>query len=879
MSKETHQIEMDRSTIILENKMKEILKNSNQEESIENMWEVIFSLFKESLQSKGEYLSETVNLLYKYTTETLKERANEVRPYLLEYAKRNEESAWEKKEFFSLVLKTVYTEEAFTDEALIERVLSLCQDASPKTRKKALPALRRIIEYEQSVSDHSKTFDRLVGLLESACTVNQTYSGKIISILGNFHQEIARYNQVERMLAIARTLQGICTVVSIPAITFARSFITPRNPEYFHKHLEIIEAAAMKGCTTTEESILLLDYAADLFKYNAQAKVLYKTEFIIEHPGSIIEEQLKEIIAAEIARKAPENISLEMCLAIKKLIQGLNYNLFPCFKKIIQLVSKYCQESNDLRLSKEIELIIGYIGLDRFLKSIKEKEIRFWLPMIKASVHSADIDLFMTILLPEIKQYNRKPEKKEEFEALWACFPSFCRNAKDPKNHFPELISSLIKYIENPTVRGYICQGVTILAEETQREIVRPGETEAPETKARILAALTNTIPLFDAILSRYLKEQTENEKTYLKTMLGIINQDWIRSYVENILNNCFTQSRGPIDINTLKPEYGRKEKDIPKEELMFVEYAPLLELLAPTLVQQPAVQEGVLRYIISVNLRPQKMAYKVILAMIKCGYNHRSLIEMFFSPAVEKSIFLCSRYLRVEVIYALFKVHEPTPMEECALVKELINIVKMEGGKNRKVPFTIITEMAATYNEEKTNALCQILLAGTAKSTSDYQAGAINLLATLLYNAQDKVSEETHDMIFTMIENTSKTKQYQPSKAIIGYLTVLLMNTRYTDKYMAGSLKCLENITYNFKAKLLENLKVIIRKLVEYRPILNDLPTNLKDLLCRSSRDRTQEKDRVHFNQEGKLEIKDRQVHPRHRSNRVPHRQRKAKK
>ncbi|OAG31787.1 hypothetical protein NEDG_00262 [Nematocida displodere] len=853
--------ETARTASILESKIKAILKAEGKEENSEEMWKGALSVFQAALSTDGEYTEEGIALMNKYAPESLGGHSNQVREVLKKYASLSQSKPWENKDFYGLMLKTFFTEEAFSDQDCVEKVLELSTSPSPKGRKKALPALRRVIEFEDAQTGESKTFNRLVQMLEALCRTNSEYSGKIISVLTALQQEIVKYGMSTRMLEVAQAIQSRAESASLSAVTFARTLLGCDAKHSLAIHLSILEEALRKEMDTEETFVLLMNYAADIFKRSNLREVQGLEPFVVAQEGTSLEIALKEAIKAEMERSKPEKLSLNACLAIHALLGALNAKIFPYFKKLVVMVAYYCFTEKDMRISKEVELIIGFIGVERFLKTIKEKEFLFWLPMIKGGVHSTDIEVFQRRFFPEIDRLKKNEDRVTEYEALWACFPSFCRGMKDPSKKLRVILDMCTNYISNPVVRGSICQGIHVLVEDSQRSLSFEPTPEMFQEKMAILKTVGESVELFEKIAFRFKKTPAETERQCIRSMLSVLDEEWKNNYFREILAKSFTEA-GELHTGELKPEYARKENDVPENERVFIENAHLLEIVAPALVGNSGVEQGVLKFCVSTHLRTQKMGYKVALGLVESGYAPSTLLDFFMHPTAEQVLFPCTRHIRLQVLYQLLKRHgrnEGTLL--CRLVYELVKTVRIDGGKNRKAAFDITEEMAASYSTEMFGEVCKMVVAGVPKGLSEYQAGAITIVTTLIYNGKEKVTEEVLDVVFASLEDLSAEKKYATSKALVGFLSVLLINTPYIDRYLERSLVCLDRIMYHFKMKLHENLKLILRKILEKRDIPERLSYAQKELLKHRPQNRTEEKERIITGADGKIHVKSQEI------------------
>ncbi|KAI5190220.1 ribosomal RNA-processing protein 12 [Nematocida minor] len=848
----------DRTVKILEGKIREIIEKEGKQATNEAMWHGAFDLLKESLDTSGAYVDESLKIASKYAPEQLNERANEVREYLSKLAHLTNEQKWKEKDFYQLMLKTVFTPEAYTDSDLVDKVIDLCTSTSPKIRKRALPVLRRVIEHENTAAQESKTFNKIVAKVEALSASNVEYSGKIISILGQLQQEIAKYGATERMLEIARAIQEASPKMSIPAITFSEFLLAANPAQYLDKHIFLAEASAHKGCTTAEELSILIKYLIAIFKNSSVHSFQTGAEFVLDAEGSPLEQMVKDVLKAEMDRSLPNKIDAEVYAVVHELVSTLKSRMFPGFKKVIVLLAQYCFKENDLRVAKDIEIIIGSIGVDKFMKTIKEKEFYFWLPMIKAAVHSTDIEVFVRRFVPEIQALKNAEDKKEIYEALWSCFPSFCRGMKDSSGLLKSLIQQIPLYLNNPAVRGYICQGLSVLVEESQREMV--AHPESVPFRTGILKTLSSAVDIFEKILFRFKKDQTENEREAIRSLSKVVDPEWQNKYYSNIINTAFV-TVGELHTGELRPNLERKETDVPEPERIFIDNAPVLEVIAGALVGNSTVTEGTLRYIVSTHLRTQKMAYKVLLALVQAGFVSNSLVDFFMDPRTDQVLFHCSRHLRLQVLHTLIKqcgVNDDAVI--CRLIFEVIRAVRTEGGRNRKVSFDIVNEMAVTYPADKLNAVCKMAAAGIPGGLVDYQAGAIVTLTSFMYHGREKISEEVMDMAFDMMESLSADKKYAVAKASIGLMSTLLIELDQLDKYMERALICVDRIIFHFKMKLHENLKLLLRKIAEKRGTC-DFSHPQKTLLNHRPVNRQEERERIVTDRDGKMRIKEQSI------------------
>ncbi|KAI5173588.1 hypothetical protein NEFER01_0134 [Nematocida sp. LUAm1] len=857
MSKENGE-ESDRKVKILESKIKSVLFGEGKKPSKENIYVSALSVFKESLGRNNEYIEESIRIMNLNAPETLGELSDEVRELLKKYVSLTTYKNWEVKDVYSLLLKSVFTEDAYGDSEVIDLIIDLSLSSSPKIRKRAFPALRRVIEHEDKKNGSSKTFQRLMQMVEALSEKDHEHSGKIISILSNLTEEISRYNLTDRMLDICKSMIEASETLSISAICFARTILSSSSDKKLNTHLYLLTEALKKDKKLVEDTVILLEYSAEIFRTSVLDTVKGKENFLLLEEGSEIDQLLKNLIKNE--RKENEKLPLEICLSLHSLIKSLGTYIFPYFKKLIVAVAFYCHSANDLRISKEIELIIGNIGIEKYLKAINGQEFYFWLPMIKSSVHSTDLSFFFTKFIPFI-QKEKNNDIKTEYEALWSCFPSFCRNTSDHGNVLRKLIDTFYGHLQMPSVRGYICLGIHTLVEESLKSIASGTlSTEEVLSRTKILKEIGEATGLFEKLVFRFTKDPTENERVCIRSMLHAIDSQWQIDYFNGIIEKSFIDAIIP---NTeLKPEINRKENDIPEHERIFVEHAPLLEIVASGLVGNQKVEEGLLKYCLSTHLRPQKMAYKVLLCLIRNGYSSSALIEFFLAPQVEQVLFLCSRHLRVEILYELSKIHGIRNGDLiCRLIFEAIKIVRLEGGRNRKTAFDTITEISVMYTNEELSEVWKMACAGIPNGLADYQAGAICILTSIMYNGKEKIEIENIDMAFEMIENLSSEKKYATSKALLGFLSVLFTETPHIDRYVERALICIDRVIYHFKPKLHENLKLLLRKVLDVRDVKSKLSYPQKELLAHKAKSsRVEERNRV-TTKDGKLFIKERET------------------
>lgn len=863
--------EVSRKAKIIKNKIQAVVEKQKGTATTEDIWIGALSVLEEALLTDGEYAADAILLMSMYSPESLGDLCNRVREGLKKYASLTEEKVWESKIFYSLILKSMFTPEAYADEEVIDRIIDLCMDSSPKVRKRAMPTLRRVIENEKSKNKESHTFLKLVQMVQALSSSSPEYTGRAVSILGNLTQEIVQHNLIEKMITIASNMQGAAEKMCIPAVTFAMTVLKSSLGQYLQEHLQVFESAARKGCSSVEETVILLEYATEILKQNSVCTTLEKMTPLLQSEGTETESLIRDIIQAEIERAGEEKLPLEVCTAVHSLLYAAGESMFPSLKKIILLLANHCFEKRDIRITKEIELIIGIIGVERFLKTVKNKEFYFWLPMMRAAVHSTDLNVFFTRFIPEIQKL-RNTDRATEYENLWACFPSFCRKAKDEKNVLQMLLDLCINYTNSPLIRGYICQGVHTLVDESMKRL-SSGELSPEEVGeyTKRLQTIASSIELFKKIMFRFCKDPTENERMCIRSMLLVIDAKWQIDYFNGIIEKCFIHGEAFIPSGELRPELNRKENDVPECERVFIEHAPVFEIVASGLVDNKKVQEGVLKYCLSTHLRTQKMAYKVLLAMIKSGYAPKTLLEFFMHPTADKVLFLCSRYLYLLVLYELIKVHGIVGGETmCKVVFEAIRTIKIEGGRNRKTAFDITEEMAVKYNSEQIEEICKMACAGIPKGLVDYQAGAICFLTTIIYTAGEKVSLDMLDSIFEIIETLSAEKKYATSKALIGYISVLLTTTPHIERYLDRSLICIDRVIFHFKMKMHENLKLLLRKITEKRPDAHKKFTYpQKELLKHRPQNRTEEKERIVFTDD-KIHIRDQEIVPKTRVKRV---------
>lgn len=850
--------QIDRTVQILDGKIREIIEKEGRGSTKEAMWAGAFDLLKESIDTHGSYVNEGLKLANKYAPEQLNEQSNEVRKYLLKLCHLTKgENRWKDKEFYQLMLKTVFTPEAYADSDIITQVIDLCINPSPKIRKRAIPVLRRIIEHEDTATQKSATFDKIVSAVEGLSSTNTEYSGKIISILSQLQQEIVKYGATEQMLIISKSIQNASDRMSIPAVTFSEFLLSAAPSKYLNIHAEIAELAGGKGCRDSEELVIFLRYITGIFKHSSAESLRTGNGFILEEEGSPLEQVIGDVIKTEIDRTLPNKIDSSVLAEIHGLVSVLKSRICPGLRRLVVLLAQYTYKENDKRVEKDIEIVIGNIGVDRFMESIKEREFYFWLPMIRASVHSTDIEVFMRRFIPEIN-YQKKRNDKTVYEALWSCFPSFCRGMRDEGNLFGELVAQLPSHLTNTSVRGNIAQGLAVLTDESYRAM----ETQ-PETavyRMHILKIISSSVDLFETLLYRFKKDQTEKERDAIKSLIKVVDQTWQNKYYTSIIDRAFNLSRG-MCTGELKPELTRKETDVPEEERVFIDNAPILETVAPLLIGNTVVTEGILRYILSTHLRTQKMAYKVLYAMIHAGYAPASLIDFFMDLRTDQVLFHCSRHLRLQVFHALVKKCGPVDSSVmCRLVFEIIRAVRTEGGRNRKVAFDAVTEIALNYSADHLNEIGKMAAAGIPNGQVDYQAGGIAVLTSIVYHGKEKISPDVLDMVFDTMEALSTQKKYAVAKASIGLISVLLIELGHFDAYLERALVCLDRIIFHFKMKLHENLKLVLRKIIEKKGA-GALSQPQLTLLSHRPVNRQEEKERIVTDSDGKMRIKEQRI------------------
>ncbi|KAI5159594.1 hypothetical protein NEAUS03_0425 [Nematocida ausubeli] len=842
----------DRMANILEERIKGALQKKGVEPTQQEMWLASFDLLRESVETKGVYVEESLKIASKYAPEQLGEQADAVRVCLSKIAYSTGGKSWGDKGFVQLMLKTVFTPEAFADQDLIGRVIDQCMEKSPKTRKRAIPVLRRVIQHEDSTTGESKTFLKLVAEVEMLVKVNQTHSGRMVSILSQLMQEIIKYGVAEKMLHIALWLQKESRIASVQAITFSDTLLKANPQQFLHMHLAVAEDAAGKGCGSQEDLLILLSYAADIMRNSAGLSLQTGCEFIIQSEESAIEESIKELIKKEIgnSKRMPQPV----CEAVHNLLLALKGRV-ALFSKLIVVLAQYCFNEKDMRINKSIELIIGNIGVDKFMSTIKEREFIFWLPMIKSAVHSTDIEVFVRRFMPEIEAEKRK-EDKTDYEAFWSCFPSFCRGMKDSNGVFAHLMRQMPYFMSSPAVSGYISQGITILIEEAHRDM---GADAATITlKTNILKTFSIAIDLFERLVLRFKQNPTDNEREAIRSLTKVLDGAWQRRYYADIISRAFVFS-GEFFTGEIKPDIKRKENDVPETERVFIENAPILEIVAHNYTQDAKFTEGVLRYVVSTHLRTQKMGYKVLHALIQGGFCPRSLCDFFMDQRTDDVLFQCSRHLRILVIYEIIKRHniQEGPLL-CRAVFEIVRTVRTEGGRNRKAAFDIINEMSATYPAAVLDEVCKMVMAGIPTGLVDYQAGGIAILSSLLYQGKESLSAEVVEMAVQIVESLSAENKYAVGKASIGMLSVVLIEMDLIDKYLSRALVCIDRIIFHFKMKLGENIKLILRKIIEKKGS-SILSVPQKELVnYKAAGHRQEEEQRIVTDADGKMRIKD---------------------
>ncbi|KAI5167463.1 hypothetical protein NEIRO02_1985 [Nematocida sp. AWRm79] len=856
----------DRMTNILEERIKSALEKKGKEVTPQEMWLASFDLLKETVETMGPYTEECLKISCKYAPEQLGDLANPVRMCLNKISHSTNGNSWSDKGFFTLMLKTVCTPEAYTDQSIIDNIIVLCTVKSPKIRKRAIPVLRRIIIHEESsdtTGGKSITFSKLVMTVEKLSEVNLEHSGRVISILNQFMREITKYGMTESMLNIAVNLQKESKSVSVQAITFAEAILKAVPQELLSTHLMIVEDALSKGSDKEDEICILINYVSDVMRASAGVSLQMGCEFIVSE-NSAVEEGIKEIIKEHIAKN--KKITQAVYESVHNLLLSLKGRI-SLFTKLIVVLAQYCYNEEDVRMNKSIELIIGNIGVDRFMWSVKEREFFYWLPMIKSAVHSTDIEVFIRRFMPEI-EVEKRNEDSTQYEALWSCFPSFCRGMKDSNGVFSHFVRQLPFFLSNNSVTGYIAQGITILIEEAHRNIGADPETIT--LKTNILKTFSIAIDLFERLVLKFKQTQAENEREALRSFTKVLDSAWQRKYYTNIIDTAFVFT-GEFFSGELKPEINRKENDVPAPEKVFIENAPLLEIVAHQYVKDAKFTEGVLRYVISTHLRTQKMGYKVLLALVQSGFCPKSLCDFFLDQRTDDVLFQCSRHLRLSVMYEILKRHNITEgVPLCRLIFEMARAVRTEGGRNRSVSFDIINEMAATYSPGVLDEVAKMIMAGIPGKPVDYQAGAIAILSSLFYQGREKVSIEVVEMAMGIIENLSAENKYAVGKASIGFLSIVLIEMDQINKYLTRALVCLDRIIFHFKLKLSENLKLILRKIVEKKGASVLTPPQTELIKQRSSAYKQEEEQRIVVDGDGKMRIKDQKFIKNNRQKRV---------
>lgn len=877
---------VEKTSGILLKKIEKVLKSSGKDPSRENIWAAALDVLEASIQKNGEYLHETLWLLNRYIPNTLEDQAVKMLELLQKCAVLTQNQIWMQKDseknesetdpeksvsrgFLALVIRGLCSQAAYEHTECVDGLVDCSAYVTPKIRKKIASVLQRVIRYEHSERESKRTFQRIFRITDAHISAENDQAQKMLVLLAMLAQEISVLGEAPSVLLAAAKIQRKKKDQCAAAISLAAALLAEDPDQDLDVHKEILCDALEKPEHAPDLFECTLEYASQIFRAWRRPAVISagKKTDMEEYEGSCMELALSAYLKNEVSHHAPEKIPDSSCKAINNLIRSLKQKIFPSYKKVVTAVAHYCLEAKDMRMSKEIELVIGYVGPEKFLKCVREGSFSFWLPMLKAAVHSTELSVFCDKIMPRIYESRKQRDREQEHLALWSCFPSFCRKATDKKRRICGLLEQFGSFLQNPGHREHIALGVHTLVEEARNFLsgnfaVAPEDPEKNEEaaaeKGDFIFAVGRSTFFIEQMLQHTRKDPTESEKLCIRSLLSVADADWLSGYLRDVVSQSFAEH---IESHAqgMRPEHDRKETDVPEPEKVFIENALVFEMLAPSLKGCKQLEEGVLKYCVSTRLRTQKAGYRVMLGMVRGGYCPPALADFFLHKNTETVMFSCSRFLRLQVLHEVLRIlGKDEGVGLCRLIYEMSKTVKIEGGKNRKVAYDIAAEMAVRFAEDKLGEAFKMALAGIPKSTSEYQSGVISILSTFLFNAKEKVPVDVLDMVVITLDELTSVKVYSTSKAALGFFSVLLMDTPHTDRYLSRVIGCADRIATCYKMKLHENLKVLLRKTLEKRKESKELLTyQLKQLLNHRPQNRTREDDRVFTNPEGKLAIR----------------------
>jgi hypothetical protein len=197
-----------------------------------------------------------------------------------------------------------------------------------------------------------------------------------------------------------------------------------------------------------------------------------------------------------------------------------------------------------------------------------------------------------------------------------------------------------------------------------------------------------------------------------------------------------------------------------------------------------------------------------------------------------------------------------------CGLVSELAVLLKIEGGKNRRLGYDIITEMAGRYSPEKISSIFQMIAAGLVTKKESYISGSIHMATALVYAGREKVVPGAVEAVLSVIELPAIPKKvHEVGKAVIGFMAVLLMDSPYFSLYAERAFAVLECIPVEGHSKLKDNMSALFRRVSEDRNISHFLTAYQKTFLEKTRARRGERSDtEVFVGREGKIEIRKRE-------------------
>lgn len=841
---------LERKAALIDSKIRGALAQEGREATKENLWKGALSVFAASANRDGRYLGELLHLLNANCPEELGGQCVRIKDLLLRCEQLYPEKGLrEDKDFYTLLLKTGASEAVLEDQEYIGKVMDLLLHSSPKARKRAVPTMRKIISRERGAGPGatSRSFDRLLSIAERFVETEEGSHAKMVSVLGNFHQEIAELLQEERACRMARQIvdagEGRGVVAALYFLGALLRSSAGHAPDLY-RHLDIANACAEQGVASDDAgpSALLVDYYAEIFKRSASASLLHPGgEFLVSSEGSETERVLGDYMQLVLGKET----TLDQHQSIKRLLGSLRGRIFPCFKKLVGALASSCRSKKDPHLEKEIEVVIGEVGPEKFMKAINNQDFLHWLPMMRAGINNSDVGVFCRRFLPEIQKARSNPRQRSAYEQLWGCFPSFCRRMQDSEGVLSAVLDEALKGISDKAVRGPLSHGVQILVEEALGAELHVARGEG---SARHIAALAGRADLFEAIAFHHARSPGDNEKLALGSLLKVLDAEWQDRYFAGIIGKAFPG----MDAGE-NPGSAEIEKE-------FVRHAQILQLAPRRLIGNELAEAGVLRYCLSAQLKAQRAGYKLLLCMAREGYGGQSLLDFLTHADARSAMFPCARHYRVEILYVLLRrLGQESGVAMCQLVCEVVALLKEEGGKNRKTGYDIVTDMAGRYPTPVLDEMCKMAVAGIPSGDAPFSAGCVHLASALLFAAKERVSPAAVDCVFDACEALTNKKAYQIGKALVGFFAVLLADTPYRDRYIERSFRCLDTLLFHYKAQLKNNLRTLFRRVSERRDVAQYLSPHQKDFFKSRGRRFAEEKEsrlRVVTRGDGRIEV-----------------------